>query len=214
MPTLNRFQCGIVETQICSDSNSEDWASVVAKIQAGQADGMERLYKALSSYVGYLLGRKLGTRDIDDKVHDVFLVVVQTIRQGNLRQPECLMGFVRTVAHVTAADHIRTLAQNRRREAKMPERMTFADTHNNPEVLALVRQKAELVQTALAQLSMRDREILERFYLQEQRPDQICSEMNLSKTQFRVGKSRAKARFGEIGQKHSTATSAARGAAA
>jgi RNA polymerase sigma factor (sigma-70 family) len=197
-----------------NDSNSEDWARVVDKIQAGHADGMERLYKALCSYVGYLLARKLGTRDIDDKVHDVFLVVVEAIRQGNLRQPERLMGFVRRVAHVKAVDHIRTLAQNRHREAELPERRTFADKHNDPEAFALVRQTAELVQTVLAQLSIRDREILERFYIQEQRPDQICSEMKLSETQFRVGKSRAKARFGEIGKKHSTAISAARGAAA
>ena len=35
----------------------------------------------------------------------------------------------------------------------------------------------------------------------EQGQDQICSEMALTETQFRLMKSRAKARFGELGKK-------------
>jgi RNA polymerase sigma-70 factor, ECF subfamily len=53
----------------------------------------------------------------------------------------------------------------------------------------------------LASLSQRGRDILERFYLKEQTQEQICQEMSLSETQFRLLKARAKARFGEIGRK-------------
>jgi DNA-directed RNA polymerase specialized sigma subunit len=53
----------------------------------------------------------------------------------------------------------------------------------------------------LAELSERDREILTRFYVDEQGQEQICSEMALTETQFRLLKSRAKARFGELGKK-------------
>ena len=53
----------------------------------------------------------------------------------------------------------------------------------------------------LKSLPQRDREILIRFYLHEQRPEQICEDMNLSETQFRLIKSRAKARFGELGKR-------------
>ena len=34
-----------------------------------------------------------------------------------------------------------------------------------------------------------------------QTPEQICSEMDLTETQFRLIKSRAKARYGELGQR-------------
>jgi hypothetical protein len=47
----------------------------------------------------------------------------------------------------------------------------------------------------------KDREILDRFYVQEQLPERICDEMKLSITQFRLLKSRAKARFGAAGKK-------------
>jgi DNA-directed RNA polymerase specialized sigma24 family protein len=48
-------------------------------------------------------------------------------------------------------------------------------------------------------LPRRDREVLVRFYLQEQSPGQICRDMRLTATQFRLTKSRAKARFTELG---------------
>jgi len=53
----------------------------------------------------------------------------------------------------------------------------------------------------LRELSDRDREILTRFYLREQTQDFIFEQMDLSETQFRLLKSRAKARFGELGKK-------------
>ena len=43
---------------------------------------------------------------LDDKVHDTFLVVVQAIRRGELRDPQRLMGFVRTVVRRQVAAHI------------------------------------------------------------------------------------------------------------
>ena len=58
--------------------------------------------------------------------------------------------------------------------------------------------------TSLQVLSQRNRDILERFYLEEQRPEQICEEMDLTETQFRLLKSRAKSKFGEIGRRQLT----------
>jgi DNA-directed RNA polymerase specialized sigma24 family protein len=50
-------------------------------------------------------------------------------------------------------------------------------------------------------ISSRDREILRRFYLLEQPQGLICQEMGLSHNQFRLLKSRAKAKFGKLGQR-------------
>jgi RNA polymerase sigma factor (sigma-70 family) len=76
-----------------------------------------------------------------------------------------------------------------------------ADGRNNPEQTAAFRQKVEFMTSILQSLSDRDREILTRFYLDEQTQEQICEEMDLSETQFRLLKSRAKARFGELGKR-------------
>ncbi|MBC7924468.1 MAG: sigma-70 family RNA polymerase sigma factor, partial [Bryobacteraceae bacterium] len=75
------------------------------------------------------------------------------------------------------------------------------DDKGTPEEKAIGQQKEDLMVKVLRSLSDRDREILTRFYLHEQSQEQICMDMKLSETQFRLLKSRAKARFGELGKK-------------
>jgi len=75
------------------------------------------------------------------------------------------------------------------------------DRNVTPEENAMDEQRTELMRRVLKGLSSRDREILTRFYLSEQPQEQICQEMNLTDTQFRLLKSRAKARFGELGRR-------------
>lgn len=70
-----------------------------------------------------------------------------------------------------------------------------------PEERSLADERRGLVETVLAGVGPRDREILTRFYLREQTQEQICTEMGLTETQFRLLKSRAKARFAELGRK-------------
>ena len=73
------------------------WAKLVERIQCGQDDGMEDLYRLFSKGIRFYLCRQLGTEELDDRVHDTFLIVVQAIQRGELREPQRLMGFVRTV---------------------------------------------------------------------------------------------------------------------
>jgi RNA polymerase sigma-70 factor (ECF subfamily) len=153
------------------------------------------------SFCRFYLCRQLGPQELDDKVHDTFVVVVQAIRRGELREPERLMGFVRTVVRRQVAAHIDKVVQSRRDQMDMDSTMRVADPRDNPEDAAIFRQRNESIRRVLNELGKRDREILTRFYLHEQSQEQICVEMCLSETQFRLLKSRAKARFGELGKK-------------
>ncbi len=178
-----------------------DWNVLVAKIQSGDDAGMEQLYKMFSRGIRYYLCRQLGPQELEDKVHDTFLIVVNAIRRGDLREPDRLMGFVRTVVRRQVAAYIEDAVQNRREQADMDTGVAVADRNQNPEQEVMLRQKSELMKSALAALSQKDRDVLVRFYLHEQTQEQICREMKLSETQFRLLKSRAKAKFGEIGKK-------------
>ncbi len=180
---------------------SVDWALLVDQIKAGDNAGMEQLYKLFSRGIRYYLCRQLGPQELDDKVHDTFLIVVNAIRKGDLREPERLMGFVRTVVRRQVAAYIEQAVHTRREQTDLETGITVADRKQNPEQEAILKQKAELMKSALEALSERDRDILIRFYLQEQSQEQICREMSLTETQFRLLKSRAKAKFGEIGKK-------------
>lgn len=180
---------------------SVDWAQLVEQIKSGEDSGMEHLYKLFSRGIRYYLCRQLGPQELEDKVHDTFLIVVNAIKRGDLREPERLMGFVRTVVRRQVAAYIEGAVHARREQADLETGIAVADKTQNPEQEAMGKQRAELMRSALAALSQRDRDILVRFYLQEQSQEQICREMELTETQFRLLKSRAKAKFGEIGKK-------------
>lgn len=187
-----------------SSESTVDWAALVAQIKAGEDAGLEYLYQQFSRGIRYYLCRHLGPEELDDRVHDTFLVVVQAIRKGDLREPERLMGFVRTIVRRQVAAYIDLAVQARRDQADMECGVAVADGKSNPEQQAIARQKKELMKSVLESLSKRDRDILVRFYLNEEPQESICREMSLTETQFRLLKSRAKARFGEIGRKKLT----------
>lgn len=177
-----------------------DWRDIVERIKRGDSSGMTELYRVFDKGVRFMLYHRLGTRDLDDQVHDIFLIVIQAIQRDHLREPERLMGFVRTVVLRQVANQIDQRVRNRRREADNEEIVHIPDQRYNPEQYANVRQRAELMTEVLEGLSERDREILTRFYVEEQTQFEICKAMNLTETQFRVFKSRALTRFGENGQ--------------
>ncbi|MGJ5817336.1 RNA polymerase sigma factor [Paludibaculum fermentans] len=177
------------------------WTALVERIQNSDNSAMEELYRIFSRGVRYYLCRHLGPQELDDKVHDTFLIVVQAIQSGGLREPERLMGFVRTVVRRQVAAFIDCAVQSRREFADMEMGGRVPDIRQNPEQRAIQDEKMALMVRVLRGISRRDREILTRFYLYEQPQEQICEEMSLSETQFRLLKSRAKARFGEMGRR-------------
>jgi RNA polymerase sigma-70 factor (ECF subfamily) len=181
-----------------------EWVELVDRIRLSETDGMEELYRLFSKGIRFYLCRQLGPQELDDKVHDTFVVVVQAIRRGELREPSRLMGFVRTIVRRQVAAHIDKVVHSRREQIDLESTGRLADPEGNPEEKAMFTQRTELINRVLGELSERDRGILTRFYLLEQSQDQICSEMGLTETQFRLLKSRAKARFGELGKKKLT----------
>jgi RNA polymerase sigma-70 factor (ECF subfamily) len=182
-------------------SSPTDWPELVFRIQQGDETGMEDLYRLFARGIRFYLCRQLGVQELDDKVHDTFLIVVQAIRRGDLREPDRLMGFVRTVVRRQVAAHIDQVVHSRRDELHLDVGVRVADGRRNPEQNMAFQQKVDFMLEVLRQLSVRDGEILTRFYLHEETQEEICDGMNLTETQFRLLKSRAKARFGELGRR-------------
>src|SRR5271169_5588312 len=166
-----------------------DWTDLVTRIQCGDENGMEDLYRIFSRGVRYYLCRQLGPQELDDKVHDSFLIVVQAIQRGDLREPDRLMGFIRTVVRRQVAAHIDQVVHSRRDELHLDVGVRVVDRRRNPEQNMAFQQKVDFMREILRQLSDRDREILTRFYLHEETQEEICSEMGLTETQFRLLKS-------------------------
>jgi RNA polymerase sigma factor (sigma-70 family) len=178
-----------------------DWPLLVQQIQRGEAAGMEQLYRIFGRGIRFYLCRQLGPQDLEDRFHDTFVIVVQAIQRGELREPERLMGFVRTIVRRQVAAHIDDAVHRRREEVDIDNGARLAAPAGDPEETAIREQRRDLMKRILQRMASRDREILTRFYLHEQTQEQICEEMSLTETQFRLLKSRAKARFGDLGKR-------------
>ena len=181
--------------------DSVSFSEMVHLINSGKAEGMAALYNSITRCLRTYLGRQMGPQDLEDQLHDVYLEVLRAIQQDQLRDPERLMGFVRTVARRKVAVHIDTAARSRRDLVRLEPDLCVAGARSTPERELISREHAEIMTKTLARLSAREREVLSRFYIQEQTQEHICSEMGLTATQFRLLKWRSKARFLQLGRK-------------
>lgn len=186
--------------------NSEDaharMADLVRRIHDCDPNGETELYNVINNGLRYLLIRQIGCiDDVDDRVHELYLIVIRAIREERLRDASRLMGFIRAVMHHQVAGYIQGRVTRRRREVTDDAvALTVRDSRKTPEQQAIHQQQVRCAREMLAQLRERDREILLRFYVKGEAAEQIRTEMRLTETQFRLIKSRAKLKFEQLVQ--------------
>jgi RNA polymerase sigma-70 factor (ECF subfamily) len=176
-------------------------AELVHRIMCEDPEAEAQLYHIFSTGVRFLMMRKLRNSSmLEDELHTSFIITIQAIRSGVLREPERLMGFVRTVVSRRIAEHIDGEVFRRNRTVSAREQI-IRDHRLSADQMLIERQKLEIAREILQEMSASDREVLVRFYLEEQTPERICREMNLTGTQYRLLKHRAKIKFAERGQR-------------
>jgi RNA polymerase sigma factor (sigma-70 family) len=162
---------------------------------------MAELYECISTGLRPYLARQLHAQDFHDKVHSIFVDVVIAIQRGQLREPHRLFGFARTIARRKVSGYIDDAASTRRNQVEIGTAFWLASSSATPETEMISREQQDLVRWTLAHLSAREGEILSRFYMQEQSQQQICLEMGLTHTQYRLLKWRSKARFEQLSRR-------------
>jgi len=185
-----------------SADSINEWSLMVTRVKENDPRGLEDLYRHFAKGARFYFCRHLGLEDLDDRVHDSFLLVVDCIKQGELRDPERLMGFIRTVLRRQVATYVRTTVEAKRDYTPLDAESEYClDFSGCPEERIIDNETVDLMDRIMRGMSLREREILTRFYLLEQPPEHICKEMRLNMTQFRLMKSRAKGRFGALGRR-------------
>jgi RNA polymerase sigma-70 factor, ECF subfamily len=181
-----------------SSKDQSETPSLVSRLQAGEEAAEEELYALMTRTLAPALTRSLGTEHVTDKLHDIFLVVFRAIRAGHLRDEQQLVPYIFGVARRQAADAIKVFVKDRKRHtgAEAPE--NCVDERWHPERRLEQSERMRMMTVLMNELQPRQREILDRFYLEAQSHQQICEEMKLSPTQFRLAKSRAKATLTRI----------------
>jgi RNA polymerase sigma-70 factor, ECF subfamily len=186
--------------QIHTPAVESSLSSLLLRVHANDPAAAEELGRFLLPGLRIIIRRRVNTQDVDDVLQDTLVDVLAAVQRGMLHNPEALPGFARTIAVRKCAACIQGLISQRALDTTEETLNATASRHPSPEHAAMDSQKIQLARGVLAQLSARDGEILRRFYLNEQSEKQICTAMQLSSTQFRLLKSRAKARFGSLGR--------------
>ena len=173
-----------------------DLQALVKGVRQKSDAAFDDLYCLVIRIAGHRYRFRVADSDVEDRLHDAFLIVLEAVCTGALREPAALPGFIQTVLRFQAVASIREGVRKR-------QQVDFADCgledkrdkRRNPEELLSNDEQQRVLKLSLRQLPERDREILTRFYLEGQRCSHICVQMKLSGTQFRLNKWRAKERL-------------------
>lgn len=130
-----------------------------------------------------VLVRRLGDRQLAlDVLQEAVATTLQKLQSGTTVPPDVLAGYV----FRTAMNHLRNHRRRERTWAADSDSLdACADETASPLEASQRDATRRLVRRALAALpSARDREVLVRFYLDEEDREQICATLGLSALQF------------------------------
>lgn len=177
-------------------------ASIVQGIRAGDGGAETRLVERYSNGLRYLLLRR--TRDDErakDLLQDTLYIAITKLREIDLENPERLAGYLRGIA-------IRVALNAGRRRQREPYAMEVEAVAQVPDreprqFDRVAREQARAaVHKLLKSMPMkRDREILRRFYVEDQDKEDICRALNLDSLHFNRVLFRARKRFRKILEK-------------
>ena len=182
--------------------SQESVAALVSRVASVDPAAEEELYNRYRRGVAIILTQALGGQPVaEDLAQETFAVVFEKIRRRELREPERLAGFIWSVAHHLAIDYFR-----RRRPAfvaEVEEAENIADPAPSPLDQLVSSQQAAAVRRVIDMLgSKRDREILFRFYIEEEDKERICAEFELTSLQFNLVLFRARKQYKKLYEKH------------
>jgi RNA polymerase sigma-70 factor, ECF subfamily len=180
--------------------NSTDaGADLVSRIRAGDQQAEAELVERYSRGIMIIIRRDVGDASVaDDLYQEAFRIALEKIRRGEVREPEKLSGFVSGVAKNLVIDYFRRAA--RQEGVREVEEATSLPDPAPDQLEALLRkEQADIVRQVLKEMrNERDIQILFRFYLAEDKKEQICADLGLTSLHFNRVLHRARERYLEL----------------
>jgi RNA polymerase sigma-70 factor (ECF subfamily) len=129
---------------------------------------------------------------VEDASQEVFVRLLTYFRKGNtLQDPAALPAFIHSVCWNVAMEHSRA----HRRHAQLSENAPELPGIEVADHSLIGRERADLVRRILYELSDKDRELLQRAFLNEEDKDRLCKDLRVARSYLRVLLFRARARF-------------------
>ncbi len=174
-------------------------ADLAQRIGRGDRSAEGELFERYGRGVLYLLKHK--TRDPElalDLRQETFRVAIENLRAHGLQEAERIGAYLRGIAvNLAIADARKTIRRATTADSDAVE--LIADPGSSPAENVSREQTRDAVRALLDELPVqRDREILLRFYLEDEDKDSICAGLGVDSAHFNRVLFRAKQRFGEL----------------
>lgn len=168
---------------------------LVSRIRDGTNGAEAELVERYSRGIGILLRQASKDRVLaEDLRQETFRIVIEKIRNGEVREPEKLSGYVLSVARNVAIGYYRRAP--RAEASDLEEAAQLADRSPSPLDVLLRREQRAIARQVLNEMeTARYREVLYRFYIAEEPKTQICTLLGLSGVHFNRILYRAKERY-------------------
>lgn len=179
--------------------DESDWAEWLQRITAGEASAETELYHRYKEGVAVIIGQIVHNESAtEDLSQETFRISLEKIRDGEVREPERLSGFICGVARNLALDYIRKMRRSLSQEEAIDAEQ-IRDPQPNPYDHLLRKERIGLVLQTLSEIKIaRDREVLTRYFIAEEDKDQICAALGLTAQHFNSIVHRALKRYKEL----------------
>jgi RNA polymerase sigma-70 factor (ECF subfamily) len=171
-------------------------ASYLERLQQGDVHTAQHFTAYFSQLIKLKLRSRLNSREaIEDVMQETFVRVLALVRtKDGVREPERLGAFVNSVCNNVLLEHYRS---HRRTDSSLEDEPAHAlvESEISTPGLAEVDEARRVVRKILADLSERDRRLLQAVLLEERDKDELCAELGLSRDYLRVLVHRAKQSF-------------------
>lgn len=182
--------------EVALSTSPPDPGDLVARIAAGDRAAEAHFIATYLRGVRALVRRRCRPNDpsVEDLVQDVLSRVLERLRAGAIRDAAALPAYVQAaIAYATNAEY-RT-----RRPAEGIEAIADLPASDNPAEQLDSSRRAAILRNLLALLPVpRDREILVRFYLEEQDKDEVCRSLGIETSHFHRVVFRARERLRQL----------------
>jgi RNA polymerase sigma-70 factor (ECF subfamily) len=171
---------------------------LVGRIREGDSGADAELVERYRRGIAIILrAESRNAAAVDDLFQETFRIALEKIRQGDLRDPRRLSGFICSLARNLVIDHFRKVAARRTTgDAKLAE---IASVRVDPLETLLRIERGEFVRRVLSEMpSDRDRQILFRYYVAEDEKDAICRDLDLTSLHFNRVLFRARERYRDL----------------
>jgi RNA polymerase sigma-70 factor (ECF subfamily) len=203
---LNSTSDSARPARVTGMSNTEPFIEVSAEkvpVRGVDRAAIESLIAKQYAGLRLLILRRTGNAEVAaDLLNEAACTAWEKWQAGLIQRPEEIGGYIFQVAMNLLRNHRRSFAERSDRRAA-PDVLGSLPDGTEATDLWLEKKVALQVRRILKELrTPRDREILTRFYLQDQDKDEICRDLSLDADQFDKVLHRARGRLKELVELH------------